>query len=194
MGDGLIDDLNIYLDKVKKTIDDLDRNDVKMVIDVLLETRERGGKVFIFGNGGSASTASHCTCDFNKGVSLNLNRKFNFVCLSDNTATMMAIANDIGYDKIFSTQLKGVLSDDDIVFAISGSGNSKNILDAVKYAKDVGTKIVSLTGYDGGELLKLSDYPIHVNIDDMQVAEDAHMMICHLLASTIAKRLGHPMC
>lgn len=183
-----------YLEKFSKTIDRIDRKDIQNAIDALLEVREKGGTVYIFGNGGSAATASHCVCDFNKGISCNLDKKFRFVCLSDNTATMTAIANDIGYDEIFREQLKGRIGKNDAVFAISGSGNSKNVINAVEYAKGQGAKIISLTGYDGGKLLKMSDCPIHADINDMQIAEDVHMMTCHLLASTIAKHLGHPMC
>ena len=183
-----------YLEKVSETIEKIDRKDIQNVIDALLEVREKNGTVYIFGNGGSAATASHCVCDFNKGISCNLEKKFRFFCLSDNTATMTAIANDIGYDEIFREQLKGRIGKDDAVFAISGSGNSKNVINAVEYAKEQGAKVISLTGYDGGKLLKMSDHPIHADVNDMQIAEDVHMMMCHLLASTIAKHLGHPMC
>ena len=183
-----------YLERLSKTVDKINRKDIQNVIDALLEVREKDGTVYIFGNGGSATTASHCVCDFNKGISSNLDKKFHFICLSDNTATMMAIANDIGYDEIFRGQLKGRIGKNDAVFAISGSGNSKNVINAAEYAKKQGAKVISLTGYDGGKLLKISDYPIHANVNDMQIAEDIHMMMCHLLASTIARHLGHPMC
>ena len=187
-------DVNDYLARLTDTVEKIDKDSIRKVIDVLLETREKGGRIFIFGNGGSAATASHYVCDFNKGVSIDLNKKFDFVCLSDNTATMMAIANDIGYDFVFSKQLEGRLKKDDLIIAISGSGNSKNVIKAVEYAKENGNKIITLTGYSGGKLLQLADYPIHANINDMQIAEDVHMIMCHLMASTIAKELGHPMC
>ncbi len=183
-----------YLEKVSKTIDKLDRKDILSVIDALFKVRENNGTVYIFGNGGSAATASHCVCDFNKGISCHLEKKFHFICLSDNTPMMTAIANDIGYDEIFREQLRGRIGKNDMVFAISGSGNSKNVINAVGYAKDQGAKVISLTGYDGGKLIKMSDYAIRAEIDDMQIAEDVHMIVCHLLASTIAKHLGHPMC
>lgn len=187
-------DVNDYLVRLADTVEKIDKDSIRKVIDVLLETREKGGRIFIFGNGGSAATASHYVCDFNKGVSIDLDKKFDFVCLSDNTATMMAIANDIGYDFVFSKQLEGRLRKGDVVIAISGSGNSKNVIKAVEYAKENGNKIISLTGYNGGKLLQLADYSIHANINDMQIAEDVHMIMCHLMASTIAKELGHPMC
>lgn len=183
-----------YLDRLKKTLDSVDRGQINNVINILLETYENEKTIYIFGNGGSASTASHYVCDFNKGVSIHTPKKFRFICLNDNTATITAIANDCGYENIFSLQLENKINKNDLIFAISGSGNSKNVIKAVEYAKSNGNKIISLTGYDGGKLLELSDYPIHVNINDMQIAEDVHMILCHMISSTIAKKFGHPMC
>lgn len=183
-----------YAGRLKTVFDSLDREQINDVINVLLRAYEAEKTIYIFGNGGSASTASHYVCDFNKGVSVKLEKKYRFICLNDNVATVMAIANDCGYENVFSMQLEGKLEKGDIVFAISGSGNSKNVIKAVEYAKEQGNEIISLTGYDGGKLLKLSDHPIHVNVNDMQIAEDIHMIICHLISSTIAKRFGHPMC
>ena len=183
-----------YTDRLKTAFDALDRDQINDVMNVLLKAYENENTIYIFGNGGSASTASHYVCDFNKGVSIKLSKKFRFVCLNDNTATVMAIANDCGYENIFSMQLEGKLKKGDVIFAISGSGNSKNVIKAVAYAKEQGNEIISLTGYDGGKLLQLSDHPIHANINDMQIAEDVHMMLCHLISSTIAKKFGYPMC
>lgn len=183
-----------YLKRLSETISNIDKGSLNRAIEALLEARNNNGTIYIFGNGGSAATASHCVCDFNKGISLKLEKKFNFVCLSDNTATVTAIANDIGYDEIYRIQLKDRLKKNDLIFAISGSGNSKNIINAVEYARGQGVKIISLTGYNGGKLLGLSDYPVHIEVNDMQIAEDAHMMVCHLMASVIAKHLGNPMC
>ncbi len=183
-----------YADRLKKAFDALDRDQINDVMNVLLKAYENENTIYIFGNGGSASTASHYVCDFNKGVSIKLTKKFRFVCLNDNVATVMAIANDCGYENVFSMQLEGKLKKGDIIFAISGSGNSKNVIKAVEYAKSQGNEIVSLTGYSGGKLLELSDHPIHANINDMQIAEDVHMMLCHMISSIIARNFGYPMC
>ncbi len=183
-----------YLERLKKTYDAVDRNQINGVISALLQAYESGKTIYIFGNGGSSATASHYVCDFNKGVSIHLDKKFKFVCLNDNVPIVMAIANDCGFENIFSMQLEEKLEEGDLLFAISGSGNSKNVLKAVEYGRSKGNKVISLTGYDGGKLLPLSDYPIHVNINDMQIAEDVHMMLCHLISSTIARMMGHPMC
>lgn len=183
-----------YMGRLKSTFDALNRDQINDVMNTLVEAYENENTIFIFGNGGSASTASHYVCDFNKGVSIKLEKKFRFICLNDNTATVMAIANDCGYENVFLMQLEGKMRKGDVVFAISGSGNSKNVIKAVEYAKEQGNEVISLTGYNGGRLLDLSDHPIHVNVNDMQIAEDVHMMLCHLMSSTIAKRFGHPMC
>lgn len=187
-------DLKNYFDNMKKVIDSIESEQVQSAMGAIMDAYRRNSSIYIFGNGGSASTASHIVCDFNKGISMGLDNKFNFVCLNDNMATLMAISNDVSYDKIFSIQLEGKLKKGDLVFGISGSGNSKNVIKAVEYAKSCGNEVISLTGYDGGKLSKLSDYPIHVPIDDMQKAEDSHMMILHAMAQVIAKNLGNPMC
>lgn len=183
-----------YLGKLKEVYDTLDRGQINAVMNALMDAYEQGKTIFIFGNGGSSATASHYVCDFNKGVSISLTKKFKFICLNDNVPSIMAIANDCGFDKIFKMQLENHMEDGDYVFAISGSGNSKNVIEAVEYAKARNAKVISLTGYSGGKLKPLSDYPIHVNVNNMQLAEDVHMMVCHLIASILAKRFGHPMC
>ena len=111
------------------------------------------------------------------------------VCLNDNIPTMLAIANDISYDDVFLFQLEGRLTADDLVIAISGSGNSKNIIKAVEYAKRVGAKVVGICGYDGGKLFSLSDFPMHVNVNDMQIVEDIHMAFDHMMMSVLRDAL-----
>jgi D-sedoheptulose 7-phosphate isomerase len=150
-------------------------------MNVLEEARLNNKKIFICGNGGSAATASHFCCDFNKGVSENLTHKYNFECLSDNVPTMMAIANDISYDEVFRMPLKNKMGKGDILIGISGSGNSKNVVNAIEYANEIGNTTISIVGYDGGRMKSISDYTIHVNINDMQIAEDVHMILDHMI-------------
>lgn len=187
-------DIGTYLKNLDKGLSSIDEGQLNAAADALIEAYHRRSRIYVFGNGGSASTAAHFECDFNKGVMDASKKRFKFTCLNNNNMIMTAIANDHGYENVFCMQLEDNLKEGDLIMAISGSGNSRNILRAVKYAKSQGNKVISLTGYDGGELLKLSDYPIHVNIDDMQIVEDIHMMIHHLLASVIAKRFGNPLC
>jgi len=154
---------------------------------MIVETYENDGNIYIFGNGGSASTASHYTNDFNKGISEFTDRKFRFTCLNDNVATIMAIANDIGYEEVFRFQLKGRVSTKDLVIGISGSGNSANVVNAITYAKECGVKTIGITGYDGGKTKQLVDLSLNVPIHNMQVTEDIHMIFDHLMMSVLYK-------
>lgn len=150
-------------------------------MNVLENARVNGKRVFICGNGGSASTASHFECDFNKGISYDQEVKYDFECLSDNVPMMMAIANDVGYDEIFVTPLKNKLKTGDILIGISGSGNSENIVRAINYANEIGAITVGITGYCGGRVKELSKYNLHVDIDNMQIVEDIHLMLNHMM-------------
>ena len=177
--------INKYFDLLKQTIDELDRNAIIAFADLLLEARKNGNHIYIMGNGGSASTASHFTCDFNKGLSYKKDIRFKMICLNDNVATMLAYSNDVSYDNVFVEQLKNFLKKDDVVIGISGSGNSKNVVKAIEYANDLGAKTVALTGFDGGILKNIVDVSIHADVNNMQVAEDVHMTICHMLYSVM---------
>ena len=170
-----------YFDREIETIEKLDMDAINDAVGAIWSAYERSATIYIFGNGGSAATASHFVGDFNKGISENKEKKFNFICLSDNVPTMMAIANDISYDEIFRYQLKGRLKQTDLVIGISGSGNSKNVINAVEYAKEIGTPVIGITGYDGGRLKALADFHMDANIDDMQISEDLHMIFDHMM-------------
>lgn len=178
-----------YLAKEIEVLQALDINEINKVLQLLEETFEKEGAIYIFGNGGSAATASHFQNDFNKGISEYTEKKFRFQCLNDNVATLMAIANDIGYEEVFRFQLTNRLRPNDIVIAISGSGNSKNVLNAVEYAKSCGNAIVGVTGYSGGKLKALCDYSLHAPINSMQISEDIHMIFDHLMMSVFYKTM-----
>ena len=170
-----------YFDREIEVIRKLNIDEINEALRAIWEAYEREATIYIFGNGGSAATASHYVCDFNKGISENKDKKFNFVCLNDNYPQMMAIANDISYDEIFRYPLINRLKSSDLVIGISGSGNSKNVIRAVEYAKEVGTPIVGITGYNGGQLKILADYHMDVMEDDMQISEDMHMIFDHMM-------------
>jgi D-sedoheptulose 7-phosphate isomerase len=181
-------DAKKYIKKVIDTLKKIDTEAISDVINVLIETLYSDGIIYVFGNGGSAATASHMQNDFNRGVSEYSNKKFKFFCLSDNVATITAIANDFSYDEIFVQQLKDRLSENDVVIAISGGGNSKNIVKAVEYAKIKGNTVIGITGFDGGKLKLLADYNLHVDVDDMQVSEDIHLLFNHLIMSVLKSK------
>ncbi|MBQ3695343.1 MAG: SIS domain-containing protein, partial [Alphaproteobacteria bacterium] len=127
------EDIESYLTKLKNTIDRLSRDEISVFINMLITARDEGRTIFIMGNGGSASTASHFCCDFNKGASYGYDRRFKFICLNDNTATMMAYSNDVAYEDAMVEQLKNFFEPGDYVIGISGSGNSKNVVKAIEY-------------------------------------------------------------
>ena len=167
----------------------LDVEQINHALNLLQETLEKEGNIYIFGNGGSAATASHFVNDFNKGISEYTAKKFRFTCLNDNVSTLMAIANDIGYEEVFRFQLRGKLKENDIVIGISGSGNSPNVINAVEYARECGNKVIGLTGFSGGKLKELCDINLHVDINSMQVTEDVHMFFDHLMMSIFYKTM-----
>lgn len=170
-----------YYEKEIRVIQNLNFQEIAEAMEAIKSAYERDATIYVFGNGGSAATASHFVCDFNKGISEKRDRKFRIICLNDNTPIMMAIANDISYDEVFSFQLRNKLEPDDLIIAISGSGNSGNVIKAVEYAKEIGTKVVAVTGYSGGKLREMADYHMHVNVDDMQITEDIHMSFDHMM-------------
>jgi len=179
-------DIETYFSTLKDTLDALDREALQGFLDILLRAREEGRNIFVMGNGGSAATASHFVCDFNKGLSRENGKKFRFICLNDNVPSMMAIANDISYDAVFVEQLKSYLAPGDVVMGISGSGNSANVVKALEYAHASGAETVALVGYDGGDMKRLARHVVHVPLHDMQIVEDIHMVLDHMSMRVVA--------
>lgn len=176
-----INDISAYFERLKNTIDQIDKSELNNLMNVLVEAKETGKQIFIMGNGGSSATASHYVCDFNKGVSLGQEKKFKFICLNDNIPSLMAYANDLSFEDIFVEQLKNLYQEGDVVIGISGSGNSKNVLKAIEYANAHGGVTVGLTGYSGGRLKEMAQWGVHIPINDMQIAEDLHMVLDHCM-------------
>ena len=170
-----------YIKSEKEALQNLPIEDINMVMNILEDARLSRKRIFICGNGGSASTASHFECDFNKGISYDQKLKYDFECLSDNVPMMMAIANDIGYDDIFVVPLRNKLKSGDIVIGISGSGNSENVIKAIEYGNEIGAETVALVGYDGGKLKEIAKHHVHVNVNNMQIVEDIHLVLDHMM-------------
>ena len=170
-----------YYDREIRVLQSLNYDEINDAINVILQTYKNDGIIYVCGNGGSAATASHMQNDFNKGISEYVEKKFNFYCLNDNLSTLMAVANDIGYEEVFRFQLLNKITKKDLFIGISGSGNSKNVLNAAEYAKERGALVIGMTGYGGGKLRKMADYCMHVNENDMQIAEDVHMTFDHMM-------------
>lgn len=183
-----------YIESEVQVLRSLDIDDINNVMNELEKAYNEANMVYIFGNGGSAATASHYTNDFNKGISEYTSKKFKFVCLNDNVATITAIANDLDYTQIFEFQLKGKLEKNDVVIGISGSGNSKNILRAIEYANKIGAKTIGISGFDGGQLKKICNISLNVPVNNMQISEDVHMIFDHLMMTIFSKELANRNC
>lgn len=174
-----------YINKLKKLLDNINPDSIEKIIDRIHLTVENNSRVYLLGNGGSSATASHMANDLGVGLRRRGLINIDSISLSDNSPVVTAIANDIGYDQIFYMQLLGLLKREDLIIAISCSGNSPNIINAVKYAKSVGSCVVGVTGFDGGKLREYSDIEFHVPAkkNDYGLVEDVHMILDHILYS-----------
>src|SRR5713226_7162707 len=164
------------------TIGRIDTALVEKAIDWFRDARAKKATIFVCGNGGSASTASHFACDIVKGASSGRPVRFRIMALTDSLPTLTAYSNDVGYDVVFLEQLKNFAKRDDIFMAISGSGNSSNVILAMEYANSIGCRTIALTGRDGGKLGPLGQLQIRVPVPHMGRIEDGHMMICHMIS------------
>jgi len=178
-----------YLGELKDAIESLSLDKFEEVVSLILRAYTGENQIFIMGNGGSASTASHFACDINKGVSFGLEKRFKVICLNDNMPIILAYANDNSYEDIFVEQLKNFLNPDDLLIGISGSGNSKNVLRAVQYGNENRAKTIGLTGFDGGKLAKLAQTSFVVPVNDMQKVEDVHLILTHMIMQSVYKKL-----
>ena len=170
-----------YKTSLLEAIDKIDLAAVETAIGWLCEARDAGRQIFVCGNGGSASTSSHFVCDMVKGASYKRANRFRIMALTDGLPTITAYSNDVGYDAVFVEQLKNFARPGDIFMAISGSGNSPNVVRAMQYAGEIGCQTIALTGRDGGRLGKLAQLNLQVGVPHMGRIEDAHMIICHMI-------------
>ncbi len=170
-----------YFEKLYLTLNAIKVEEINKVLELFIDAYKTKKTIFVVGNGGSSATASHMVTDFNKGISYGKKSKFRMMALTDNVPSMMAIGNDIHFEDIFVEQLKSYFEPGDLVLGISGSGNSKNVIKAIQYANENGGTTIGWSGYTGGVLLKIAKYNIHVNVQDMQIAEDAHLILNHLM-------------
>src|SRR5215510_3908735 len=180
-----------YFQTLTRTIPQLPYSSIQQIISTILRAFEEDRSIFVFGNGGSAATASHVMCDLNKGATTNGHR-LKVMAFTDNVPLLTAWANDAGYEHVFSEQLKNFVQPGDVVFAISGSGNSASILEALKTARDAGAVTVGMAGYQGGKMKDLCDICAVVPSDDIQVVEDLHHAIAHSILTAVRAKLQTP--
>lgn len=170
-----------YLARLQQACELIPLDKVEMLANALLDAWKYKRQVFIFGNGGSAGNATHLANDFVYGISKKLGSGLRIHALPANTSVITCLANDIGYDSIFDYQLALMANPGDVVIALSGSGNSPNIVKALEYAKKSQLQSFAILGYSGGKSLNLAQAPIHIPINDMQIAEDLQIIIGHIL-------------
>jgi len=177
-----------YIDYLSSVLNNISLKDIEKFVEVLLEARERESSIFFIGNGGSAATASHFANDIAIGTRT-YEKPFRAISLCDNQAVITAIANDDGYEKIFSQQLQVLLKKQDVVVAISASGNSPNLLDAIDTAKKMNTITVGISAFDGGKMKEMVDVSLHVTTEKGEYgpAEDAHMVLDHLVSNYLMR-------
>jgi D-sedoheptulose 7-phosphate isomerase len=171
-----------YKRELLAAVEAIDLEKVAQAIDWFREARAAGRSIFVCGNGGSASTASHFACDMVKGASFGRPSRFRIQALTDSLPTITAYANDVSYEAVFAEQLKNFARPGDLVMAISGSGNSPNVIRAIEYANSIGCRTLALTGRDGGRLGALAQLNLQVSVPHMGRIEDAHLIICHMIA------------
>jgi D-sedoheptulose 7-phosphate isomerase len=173
--------LEDYQSELRGALNTVDPQDVRRAIEMLGEARARGRSIFVCGNGGSASTASHFVCDMVKGASFGRETRFRIMAFTDSMPTITAYSNDVGYECVFTEQLKNFAQTGDVFMAISGSGNSPNVVRAMEHANSVGCQTIALTGRDGGKLGPLANLQIRVSTPHMGRIEDVHMIVCHMI-------------
>jgi D-sedoheptulose 7-phosphate isomerase len=172
-----------YLSRLTATIEAMPVERIEAMGEILVGAYRHGKQVFIIGNGGSAATASHMACDLAKNTISPNRPRFRVLSLNDNMALVSALANDIGYDQVFAEQLVNLIRAGDVLVSISGSGNSPNILRAMRYARERGATNIALLGFDGGAAMALADEYVLVPASDYGIVEDLHMVLDHILTS-----------
>lgn len=173
-----------YINELISYAEQFNDCEMKKILDVFEKSRQGKKRIFVFGNGGSSSHANHFACDLGKNVTKSENERFHIISICENIAAITAYANDINYESIFSEQLKNYgITENDIILAISSSGNSPNVIKACDYAKSKGAIILSLTGFDGGKLKKMSDVSLHIPCNEYEKVEDLHMVALHIIVS-----------
>lgn len=185
-----MENIESYLTRLHAAVEALPRERLAELGEILYRTYRNGQQVFTLGNGGSASTASHMAADLAKNtISANM-RRFRIVSLNDNQALLTALANDLGYQNVFSEQLKNLIRAGDLLIALSGSGNSPNVINAIRYAQRQCAEVVAILGFEGGEAARLADLSVVVPSDHYGIVEDTHLIINHILVDYFRHRLA----
>jgi D-sedoheptulose 7-phosphate isomerase len=183
-------DIRGYLDRLLKTLGGMPIPELARLSEMLYRAYTDGKQVFILGNGGSASTASHMAADLGKNTIGPNMRRFRIMSLNDNIPLLTALSNDLGYENVFAEQLQNLVHPGDVLIVISGSGKSPNVLRAMEYARSQSAEVAALLGFDGGPAQELADITVLIDSNDYGVVEDAHLIINHILVEHFRQRLA----
>ena len=188
------DHVNLFLENQSICIEKLSAQTeiISKITNLLIKTRDQGKSIYVMGNGGSGSTASHFVSDLLKTAIVKKEKRFKAISLADNVPVILAWSNDVSYDDVFIEQLKNHFSKGDILIGFSGSGNSKNIVKSLKFGKENNAYCIGFTGKSGGKMNKFCDICLKVPSQDMLTIESQHVMICHCIISII-RNLGKPL-
>jgi len=180
-----------YFEELQRVVTGLSHEGIDQIADALFKAYESGRIVYTFGNGGSAALASHFACDLGKGTAYcNGGKRFRVLALTDNIPTLTAWANDSSYEDVFSEQLRNFVHQQDVAFAISGSGKSKNVLNALEVAREAGATTVGISGFEGGQMKSLCDICVVVPSNNMQIIEDMHLAMAHSIFRIVHTRMS----
>ena len=175
-------ELSHYLDRSQQALKQIDVESVSCFTEQVVEAWHTDRQLIVFGNGGSAATASHLAEDLaTYAIPFSEPKRLRVLSLNDSPSVITALGNDIDFDAIFTEQVQQWARSGDLVLTLSGSGNSSNLIAAIERARQIGCKTAAMTGYDGGQLRQLVDFPLHVEIPEMQPAQDAHMVMTHMI-------------
>jgi D-sedoheptulose 7-phosphate isomerase len=181
--------LEAHLEAVRSALSNIPLPDVARVVDAIRAAQAQGRHIYILGNGGSASTATHFACDLSKATVVKGRRRMRVTSLSDNVALLTAVANDMSYDDVFAEPISSLVNPLDVVIAISASGNSPNVIKGIRAAREQGAVTVGLVGCTGGRLIQLVDISVHVKHHDYGVVEDCHLVLEHAITASVREGL-----
>lgn len=170
-----------YEDELTNAIRAIDAGEMDKAVSLLLDAYKEDRQIFIFGNGGSATTANHFVCDFGKNAIQGEKRRFRILSLSDNVAKITALGNDIAYAEVFREQMKNLMRPGDVAIAISASGTSPNVVNALEYARRIGGKVIALSGFSGGKIAAMADAALVTDMKSYERIEDLHLIILHMI-------------
>ena len=187
--------IKAFFDEIKKCIEEIDIAQVETIANILYTAWKNDRQVFILGNGGSASQASHMAADISKNTLGRVYdpriKRFRIMSLTDNVSLMTAYANDVGYDEVFSQQLRNLVREHDVIIVITGSGNSPNIIRAVEYARECNAITIGLLGFSGGKVKDMLDYEITVRSNNYGVIESVHPALHHLMVGYFRQKIDN---